>query len=299
MTHYPQDASALAAASAPTGSTYDLTITSSVTSNAKGSYTQVFASTSFTANRLNIRGRTRAASTAFLVDLALGAAGAETVLIPNTIWESYTGSSHYGQAWFDVPAAVPSGSRIALRCQSSVGSSTTVVLAVSIFAAGDTPGIDTWNTYGANTGTSLGTAVDPGGAANTKGSYAQLTSSSAALTQALLLMTTTNCNQATTAARWNVDIATGAGGAEAVLFPDLYMGVNTDSGAAAFGANHASPMFLTYIPASTRIAVRSQSDLTDATDRVLGMAILAGTGPDESASSGSAATAVPFIGFTQ
>jgi hypothetical protein len=125
--------------------------------------------------------------------------------------------------------------------------------------------------------------VDPGASINTKGStYSEMTSSSSAITQSLTCMFSMGGNTAPQTFLAAVDISTGAGGAEVVLVPDLRLsGRDLVAGSGVLMVAPRSYTMLTYIAASTRIAVRASSNINDATDRLFDVALVAGTAPAE------------------
>lgn len=297
MAHYPQSATGLQTVTYPVGPTAAATqLTSGGSAHTKGSYVELVSALGFTATAVQIVVVRTSSSQVVLLDLAIGAAGAETVVVPNLITDNWAGgasaSTHHGAAHWTLPLAVPSGSRVAARCATS-SASQSVWVAVTFVAAGATPGVAAFTNYGAVSGTTSGTTVDPGGTANTKGSYVELTPSTGAVTQVLVPLVGIN-NSSPSAAQWAVDVATGAAGAEVVLLPDLRFG--TPSGASGGRLSlHALP-FLTYLPAGTRIAVRASCDITDASDRLLSMAVLAATAPTESAGSSSGLSSVAYLG---
>lgn len=290
MPYYPQDATGLNYITYPVGPTAsEAVLTASASANTKGSYTEIIASLGFTCNAAIATTTFQGASAAgrqLLIDIATGAGGAETVVVPNLISDSnLTATSHAPGTYF-LPLSVTSGTRIAARNQANTTGSQTTQIALTLIAAGGVDGITPFVNYGADTSDSGGLEVDPGGAANTKGSYAELTASSSAVAQFLLLMVTLRGNTGASSGRWLVDIATGAAASEVVLIPDVRVSVG-------LGANEINPRsqpFLTYIAAGTRIAVRASSSITDATDRLIDVALLAGTAPAESSAAGGSFT---------
>ena len=112
--------------------------------------------------------------------------------------------------------------------------------------------------------------MDPGATANTKGSYAEITSSTSYDTRMLLIAFGGQGNLIRTNCRWLVDIATGSAGSETVIIADLAVGSHN------IGDN-VLPAYIgpipVHIPAGTRIAARCQCDITDATDRLMDIAL--------------------------
>lgn len=285
-TYWPQSASGLNVVTYPAGPTVAGTlVTSSASTNTKGSYTQLIASTSFTTNRIELSSTANAASgngMAALIDLATGAGGSESVVISNLAADI----GEAGELIFtaDFPLAVASGTRVAARFQANVGSRT-VRLNVTAIAAGGMPGMSSFTTYGADTSDSGATGVDPGGTTNTKGSYTEITSSSSALAQWMMAVIAFRGNAQPLSFSWAVDIATGAGGAETVLYSDLRV---CEREVLTFRMGYTGRMqgFLTYVPASTRLAARASCTTNDATDRLIDVELIAGTAPTEPAGGG-------------
>lgn len=286
MPFYPTSASGLAVTGTPAGPGVGApSVTASGSANTKGSYTQLVASASVTSNSAIISalfGTNAIDGLAQLFDVATGAGGAETVVIPNIATDM--ASTGLGTAWAAnfaavLPWRVTSGTRIACRTQANSGSRV-IQPDVTLIAAGSFTGISSFVNYGADTSDSGQTQVDPGGTANTKGSYSQLTASSSAVTQSLLLMVTWGGKTTGVAGggMWAIDIATGAGGAEAVLMADL-RAAQMDNIGNCDGFNSRMQDFLTYIPASTRIAARASCTSNNATNRLIDVGLLAGTAP--------------------
>jgi hypothetical protein len=247
----------------------------------KGTYSEFVSSLAFTANRVTVLVLStvlNAAARLYLIDLATGAAGAESVVLPNLMTEGAptSGTASHGEVHASFPLAIASGTRIVIRTACNAGGETCTV-SLTVVAAGDTPGCATFVNYGADTSDSGGTVVDPGASADTKGSYTQLAASSGAVAQVLVALFTVRGNPAAASAQWAVDVATGAAGAESVFVPDLRLGTASTN---ELRLNlRAAPPLLVYIAASTRISVRASCDITDATDRLLDAAVLVATAP--------------------
>jgi hypothetical protein len=291
MACYPQSAAGLGYITYPVGpTTTGVTLTASASANTKGSYTEIAASSSFacTAVQVHILLTTSTDGLQFLTDIATGAGGAESVVIPDIILDNpiNTGGSSFGSGFWVLPLAIAASTRIAGRIACSTGSSTAVIV-VTLTAAGGQPGITSFTNYGSASGDSGGTAIDPGGSAETKGAYVELSASTGAIIQALTSMYSLGGNTGAQSARWAIDVATGAGGAEAVLIPDLRLSCRDIPNALSSGAlMPRSHSVLTYIAASTRLAVRASCNITDATDRLFDIALLAGTAPAETSGAG-------------
>jgi hypothetical protein len=258
-------------AGANTGASTGTTVTANGSGNTKGSYAQLIASTAFSSQMLMLIFDTPNSGTRdFLVDIAIGGAGSEQIIISNLLVSPAVDNTFMG-AIFQFAVNIPAGTRIAARCQSSTGSSNLKVT-IQLFGAGLATGEigSTVDTYGENTSDSGGTAIDPGGSANTKGSYTQITASTNKSHRYLTIAFGNRLNGTMTSGSWLVDIAIGGAGSEVVIISNLNLhAVSTADG--------ITPQVITRIPvnipAGTRIAVRAQSSITDATDRLVDVAI--------------------------
>ena len=126
-----------------------------------------------------------------------------------------------------------------------------------------------WETSGAATAASDGATVTAG-ALNTKGSWAELAAATA-LAGDLLIVQPGACSAA---ADYLVDIGIGAAGSEQTIVSNLF--IRGDSSNDCVSTAMTLPLPIA-IPAGTRLAVRAQSDITNATDRLFD-AVLYGVG---------------------
>ena len=110
--------------------------------------------------------------------------------------------------------------------------------------------------------------VEPGGTANTKGSYVEFAASTTFPIRRIILGSTV-LSTSITNATWLVDVAVGASGSEQVIVPDIPFaaGANQDQ------ADPAVIAFDVNIPAGSRIALRSQCSITDVNDRRINFAL--------------------------
>lgn len=239
------------------------------TANAKGSYTQLIASTTYDAHSL-ILFVSETASTnieSFLIDIATGAGGAETVIIPNY---QYNQRGLYGEevgSIIRIPMPIPAGTRIAACCQCATASAV-VRVAVYLISGFNDEAIGKLFDYGTDTANSTGTAVDAGATANTKGAWTQITSSSSQLKG--LILTIGPIAGGAQDAGFLLDIGVGAAASEQIIIPDLHAYAETDG---AILSNGVFPIFWIPIPANTRIAARCQCTTNIATYRILKVAI--------------------------
>lgn len=242
------------------------TLTRPASNNAKGAWVELIASTALPADLLVLMLRMTVLGDC-LVDIGIGAAGSEKVLIPDVL--------HSGRASFAshvrFPVRIPVGTRIAARYQVSVYSGHVlygaVLLGSNPFLPG--PGLQRVTAYGVNAGDSGAVGVDPGSVANTKGAYSEVEDSTANPIRLLYIALGIQYNNVMTGGDVLLDVAIGAAGSEKDILSNVWV-------YAADTENYAPAVlgpFPVNIPAGTRLAVRAQSTITDATDRLFDVAL--------------------------
>ncbi|KKL25534.1 hypothetical protein LCGC14_2404330 [marine sediment metagenome] len=239
------------------------TITPSTSTNTKGSYIEIIASTTFDTKELFIITARGNSAIDYLYDIAIGAAGSEKDIISN-LYHTSTGRYLTRHAF---PLAIPAGTRISARSQALGASKAGFEVLVYMTATGYThPNpLGRCTTYGAATGDSGGTSIDPGASANTKGAYSELTASSTNPTKSLAIGIGNQANSVRSNALYLLDIAVGASGSERVILGDIWLVCGTQIDIVAPSAIPSIPV---NIPAGTRISARAQCDITDVTDRL-------------------------------
>lgn len=236
--------------------------------NAEGSWTELVASLSADIDGFTLLGNLTGGNMAKM-DVGIGAAGSEVVVAGDLAIIGRQGSP---VGAYDVPIPIAAGSRIAVR-GIGIGAAPTAIVSLLGWVNGSVP-MPTYTaltTHGFSAASSPGVSVDPGGSANTKGSWTQLVASTALDYEGLIVALTNLNDFAAADATWLVDIGTGGAGAETVLIPDLYAGMDS-------GNDFAYPLgglgpFAVDIPAGTRIAARAQSTTTTAGDRPIGVVV--------------------------
>jgi hypothetical protein len=227
--------------------------------NSKGAYTELASSTPFEAAGLIITGSFSASgAVSILVDIAIGAAGSEQVIIPNMhVFRAGSANTAITPAFF--PIAIPAGSRISARFQHN--SNNAPALHLSVVLLGATVNYPILGgqvaTYGADTSTSKGAVVDPGGSANTKGSYTEITSATSIKSNWLVLSAIPD--SAILTSTWLLDLAVGAVGSEQVILPDLHL-----FGSAGIGLEQMRFFLPIALPSGVRLAARAQCSSTAA-----------------------------------
>lgn len=216
--------------------------------NTKGSYTQLIASTARATEGmiLQIRGFN---TERFLIDIAIGAAASEIVVVPNLACAVVSNSCNLAY----IPLAIASGVRVAARVQSNALSNQ---IQLQLFLIHGLPGLHRATTYGADTANSRGTLATASASLNTKGNYAELTAST---TNPIKILYVCSSPGTTTAGSVLCDIAVGAAGSERVIISNLYIRHATANRTNDIGG--AVGPFPVDIPAGTRLSACIQSNV--------------------------------------
>ena len=244
-------------------------ITANAAAHTKGNWSELIASTAADSKEIIVNITLGNAGTrSYLVDIGVGAGGAESVIIANLLFapspEGVPG------VLIRLPIGIAAGSRLSARCQCSTGGATVEVLAYLV--SGTSSAVVT--TLGADTANTKGTTIDPGAVVSTKGSYVELTASVGVDVDYLGVIISGIRNAAPIFATFDMDVSTGAGGAEVVKIPDIFF----------LSLAPATPVgtwievawsFELSIVSGTRIAVRAKSSTNDATDRLFDVILYA------------------------
>ena len=222
-------------------------VASSSTVNVKGSWVQLVAATLRPSTGVAVF-LTGGSGFNFLVDIAVGAAGSEVVVLPNLHLAALTS---YPVAVYPFPLAIPAGVRVSARAQASLASQSVQVGCLLIeegLAA--VPAFTRVTAYGANTAASSLTAATTG-TTNTKGAWTQLVAATTSQCSAVMLAFGSSPSGSSMSGL--VDFGMGAAGNEIVFAGDLLM---WDDG--TYGS--VSTLLLPKaIPAGTRLALRGQA----------------------------------------
>lgn len=244
-------------------------IRSGSTIHTKGSYAQLTPATPFDASFIRVSVSQADVVSQALVDIAIGPRDQETVILSNLMADATTASlKSYS---YPFPISIPKNTRIAARVQSSsTSASYGVVGQIRSGGFADRSPAAAVKTYGATTASSAGTSLDPGGTANVKGAWTQLTATTTAPLTQIRVGFCGQTNDIRTDADWLVDVGIGAAGSEQVIIPNIPL--------FCIGSGDVlSPLlagpFTFPIPRGSRIAVRAQCSITDATDRLIDVAI--------------------------
>jgi hypothetical protein len=241
-----------------------VTVVASATPHTKGAWTELIAATGSLATFMRITGNcvTSSTNTAVLVDIGVGAAASETVVIPNMTFGG-NASEHISM----VPISIPPGSRVSARSQGAQVSQPVSVW-IELYHPRTINGNDSrhgnWSrtvtTYGAVTASSLGTTLTTPGSLNTKSAWTEITSSTTApLSNIWATFGRGGQNNTSPVANMLVDIGFGAAGSESVLIENVFLQMTTGESMNIAGPTACQGLDL---PAGTRLAARYQRDAT-------------------------------------
>jgi len=232
----------------------------------KGSYVEFISSTARESSLITLSVANLTVDSNFEIFIAVGAVASEVDQFSISYWGNGEADFSYQTPAVTFPFTIASGARVSIACMST-DSSAVVECSVAL-SDDDSFGTSTEATLvGASGG--QGTDVDPGGTANTKGSWTELVSSSPHDFDFLVIcLGRSNNNVTNTRSKTLVDIGTGSAASEVVLVPNV-MSVNTTAETGNVWYSIYAP-----IPSGTRIAARAQCTDIDATDRILDVSIL-------------------------
>lgn len=248
-----------------------VTLTTGI-SHTKGSYVEVVASTSREYQALIIDLMRPSDADVYFVDIAFGAAASEVVKIANLFAGIGTSAFRSGSKLF-IPLNVPSGTRVAARAQGRQATNSINCEIMGMWGTMDS--FSTITTLGANTGNTTGISVDPGASANTKGSWVEVDASLAVEPYWVGLTTSWDQNTSRSNCRWAVDLGTGAAAAETAVWGDMSFFSHTSTDAVYPMTVGMHPL---HINSGTRLSMRAECDITDATDRLLEFAVHVASG---------------------
>lgn len=243
-------------------------VTSSATANVKGAWTELVPDTLFGADHLHLVAWPSSNGRQMLFDFAVGPAGSEVVVVPDL---HLCGQAGLNQPTV-LPMPIPAGSRIAARAAGAVGSSGARLRAsVSGGGFGTRPAVAAarMHAYGADASDSGGTAVDPGGTANTFGPWVQMTAATEAPHRGLLLAVGTRANTGIAQVTLLAEIGVGAAGQEQGFLTVELFAISLVTGTGAVSPGWSPTTFPVSLPQGTRLSIRVAATITDATDRVM------------------------------
>lgn len=248
--------------------TSGISVTTPGVINTKGAWTELLASTARDTRGVLIQWVVEDEDT--ILDIGIGAAASEVVIAENLFLTGHRFSNVHN---LYLPLSIPEGTRVAARYQATgIAPSITRRLCVQFMEYGwpGFPGSDVFG-IGHDLTDSGGTVVDPGGTANTKGSWTQLTASLDRDIWGFYVSVGSRLNAAMTGAGWLFDVGMGAAASEVAILENVLEFSSTtkdENMGAIFG-----PYFIP-IAEGERISMRCQCSITDATDRLLDYALI-------------------------
>jgi hypothetical protein len=254
-----------------TGTSTGTTVTASASTNTKGTWVDLGAATTFAYEAVTLDLGVNSAAADYMVDIGISDGSNRFVLIADIHFAAAKTASEHGCQIY-IPVHVPAGAQVSARLASSTGSATAAVI-VHGHETGlaGTPGFSRCVAL-FTPATSRGIAIDPGGTANTKGTYAQITASCPNDIGAMFGLIGYNGDVARTAeAAALIDIALGAAASEQVLYPNAVVKWS----ATRDGPTNCPriPLFACNVSATTRIAARAQCSDNVAGDRTVDLAL--------------------------
>lgn len=245
------------------------TATAHASAHTKGSWTTAIASTADDYDALFVILNTgTSGTTRGFIDIAVGGAGSEVVIASNLAIANLARLC----VPFMLPVAIPAGSRVAVRGQNSTGGTAIAVYFTGVRGSllGQPPG-GVVSVLGVTTATTAVTTIDPGAVGSTYGSWVQLSASTPRDISAVLPVVTNLGNSAPqSVSPWfALDIGVGGAGSEVAVIAGYRFG----SGSTGLFGPLPAWWVPVSIPAGSRVAARALSGVTDATDRLFGLAL--------------------------
>jgi hypothetical protein len=243
-----------------------VSLSAHASANTKGAYTELVSAAGNTYDKYGIGLQILQDPAQFtrdcLFDIAIGEAGVEVVVLSNIL---YSMPTHAGGLCGAFPLFIPRGVRIAVCFQSSTGSSTNKVVPTWFSRNAWVRKLTYCDTYGADTSDSGGLSVDPGAAADTQGAWTLLSASTSRRIRMVCFTVGAQLNSARSTGYHFPRLGVGAGGAEVEKLFFVF------ESAAFFDG--VQPYFFgpfpIDIPAGSRLTLAGQSNITDATDRLI------------------------------
>lgn len=234
-----------------------LTAATSATSNTKGAFAEIVASTSQDFDSLIVHIGSFANYNA-LWDIAVGGSGAEVVVVPNLLVGGYASMT------FTLPLQVPAGSRISTRGAAAGGTTSAYVTVIGVTGGlWGAPSGGYIDDLGTTLASSRGILLDAGATINTYPGWTTIKASTTRDIAALALIVQGNANAGPTSTLWRLQVGVGAASSEVILHETSFI-VST----LASMTPHAF-WLPSDIPAGSRVAARVRSSTNDATDRVI------------------------------
>lgn len=234
------------------------TITANASANTVGSFVEFIsdAANAETSSYL-IVALSPGSENSYLVNVAIGGAGSEQVIVPNLM--GHPAGNAMGIFIYTIPISIPSGERISVQCQCDSGGATIDVhLARGLGSFKSGSACSKITTYGANTVDSGGVTVVRG--TNTFGSWTEIDASIANKIAGFVIVGVRKPTSWTNASFVVYEVAVGSAGNEEVIY--------SGSLALATSAEIISGPVSQFIPVSVaageRLSVRASGNINNA-----------------------------------
>lgn len=238
--------------------TAGVNVTSGAAHTKGATWTQLVASTAESSAGLILyvgNSDVSAADSSSLLDIAIGAASSERVLIANI---GVGGSERSSALLF--PVAIPKGSRISAKLQSVTASKVIAFAALSLPEAGLTDAAQTVDTYGANTATSKGVVLTTLTTVNVRTAWQEVAASTTRAARFITWSLAGPNNAVSVSSTGFFDIGFGAAGVEKPVVMNVpYQTASTE--AVGYGRYYLPCA----IPAGSRLVVRHVAGVVSAT----------------------------------
>lgn len=251
-------------------------VVSSAAANTKGSWTSLFDPGEWGIagqmyDGLLVTLSQPSAAGPYLVDLGYSVDGSTFSTVVDNLAVPYRAASaaaiNYGLP-LRLSGYANTGSGLYARSQCTVASGDITVSVVPLFGGlfGGPGG--RMITYGAATGTSRGSTIDPGSVANTNGAWVQFSGNTTGHISSIAISLGSNADIARTGVpiQIAVDVGVGAASAEAVVISNYMVQMNTTTD---FNPNQMCVAIPVSIPPASRVSVRARSNNAVAGDRTV------------------------------
>lgn len=233
--------------------------------NTKGNWIECIASTPYMCE-IAVSILSLSGNYAYLVDIGIGPAGSEIVLVAN-LNKDWPTTVYGAPTSYNIPILLPAGTRIAARCQCLTAGSKQASISIHTIPFGGFGfpyGCQLCTTYGAVTADSGGTSIDPGASAGTYGAWVEFSAATTYRIRALQIGIGNQSNTARTQGFWGLDVGIGSAGNEVAIVSGYQLFCHSS---ADLVVPNVSPLFPVVVPQNSRLSVRAKSGVTDATDR--------------------------------
>jgi hypothetical protein len=237
-------------------------VTASATAHTKGAYTTLIAATTARTQLVCIMLSDTSASairTDTLVDIAIGAVGAERIILPDLL-AGWAAASQWGPRQVVLPLRISAATRISARAQS-ITVSKGVGVTIWCYQGPNNPILPTFTEADAigitSAAASIGTSVTPGVGAGVEGAWTNIGGLTTRAYDAILPMiqgSLASTVQTGSGEHWEV----GYGG---TVLGEYYSGANTSEW--TIGLFPPLPLFAP-VPAGTQLQIRGETSLATA-----------------------------------